>query len=55
MTVSAPDGYAIEPIEVATASDAELRALAGFQRELDIERVPEDPAAPIELSKRQPP
>ena len=44
-----PNGYAITPVDLATATDAEVAEAAKLRQELMLERTPEDPPAPIEV------
>jgi mycothiol synthase len=44
-----PIGYAIAPVDLATATDAEVAEAAKLRQELMLERTPEDPPAPIEV------
>jgi len=44
-----PSGYTIAPVDLETATDAEVAEAAQLRRELMLERTPEDPPAPIEV------
>ena len=42
-----PDGYTIEPVDLQTATDAEVQEAALFRQELALEQRPEDPPTPL--------
>jgi mycothiol synthase len=44
-----PSGYAITQVDLATASDEQLREAAVFQQAQSHERTPEDPLTPLEV------
>src|ERR1043165_4432750 len=46
--MNTPQGITITRIELESRSDAELAVAARFQQQMNSERVPEDPATPIE-------
>src|SRR6266568_3748029 len=44
-----PSGYSIEPLDLQTATDAEIHEIAQFRQELALEQRPEDPPTPIDV------
>jgi len=44
-----PRGYTIEPVDLQTATDAEVKEIAQFRQELAVEERPEDPPTPLEV------
>ena len=42
-----PRGYTIEPVDLQTATDAEVQEIAQFRQELAVEERPEDPPTPL--------
>ena len=42
-------GYTIDPVDLQTATDAEVQEIAQFRQELAIEERPEDPPTPLEV------
>jgi mycothiol synthase len=44
-----PHGYTIGPVDLETATDAEVLEIAEFRQELALEERPEDPATPLEV------
>jgi len=42
-----PTGYMIEPVDLGTATDAEIQEIAQFRQELALEQRPEDPPTPL--------
>jgi mycothiol synthase len=42
-----PRGYKIEPVDLQTATNAEVREIAQFRQELALEERPEDPPTPL--------
>ena len=44
-----PSGYTIAPVDMQTATDAEVAEAAQLRQELMLERTPEDPPAPIKV------
>jgi mycothiol synthase len=44
-----PRGYTIEPVDLQTATDAEVQEIAQFRQELAIEERPEDPPTPLKV------
>src|SRR5438046_5016037 len=42
-----PRGYTLEPVDLQTATDAEVTEIAQFRQELAIEERPEDPPTPL--------
>jgi mycothiol synthase len=44
-----PRGYTIEPVDLQTATDAEVLEIAQFRQELALEERPEDPPTPLKV------
>ena len=47
--MTTPTGYTIEPVDLGTATDAEIQEIAQFRQELAVEQRPEDPPTPLEV------